>query len=72
MNEKSQLLDKFSGWNRFVLQIAKMEWQTPIEEGKWTIHEIVSHIAVRRRYIFERVCGRKIYGQILSARFYLA
>lgn len=38
MNEKSKLLDKFSEWNRFVLQIANMEWQTSIEEGKWTIH----------------------------------
>ncbi|WCR28686.1 DinB family protein [Paenibacillus thiaminolyticus] len=53
MNEKSQLLDKFSEWNRFVLQIANMEWQTSIEEGKWTIHDIVSHMMLRDKYFYE-------------------
>lgn len=53
MNEKSQLLDKFSEWNRFVLQIANMEWQTSIEEGKWTIHDIVSHMMLWDKYFYE-------------------
>lgn len=53
MNEKSQLLDKFSEWNRFVRQIEKMEWQMPIDEGKWTIHDIVSHIMLWDKYFYE-------------------
>ncbi|WGU96356.1 DinB family protein [Paenibacillus dendritiformis] len=53
MNEKSQLLEKFSEWNRFVLQIAEMEWQTPIDEGKWTIHDIVSHMMLWDKYFYE-------------------
>lgn len=53
MNEKSQLLDKFSRWNRFLLHIANMEWQTSIEEGKWTIHDIISHIMLWDKYFYE-------------------
>ncbi|MDU5144884.1 MAG: DinB family protein [Paenibacillus dendritiformis] len=53
MNEKSKLLDQFGAWNRFVLQLANQEWHTPIDEGKWTIHDIVSHIMMWDKYFYE-------------------
>ncbi|MCE5172986.1 hypothetical protein LQV63_27365 [Paenibacillus profundus] len=30
-----------------------MEWQTPIDGGKWTIHDIVSHIMLWDKYFYE-------------------
>ncbi|MMZ46301.1 hypothetical protein [Paenibacillus polymyxa] len=53
MNEKSQLLEEFKEWIRFVSEIREMDWQIKIAEDKWSVHDIVSHILLWDKYFFE-------------------
>lgn len=53
MNNRADLINPFKEWNKFVLDIADMDWSTPIAEGKWTIHDVVSHIMLWDKYFYE-------------------
>ncbi|MDQ0496046.1 DinB family protein [Paenibacillus brasilensis] len=53
MNEKSRLLEEFKEWICFVSEIREMDWQIKIAEGKWSVHDIVSHILLWDKYFFE-------------------
>ncbi|MNO72271.1 DinB superfamily protein [compost metagenome] len=53
MNNRSDLLNQFKEWNEFVLEIIDLDWNTPIDEGKWTIHDVVSHIMLWDKYFYE-------------------
>lgn len=53
MNNRADLINPFKEWNEFVLDIADMDWSTPIAEGKWTIHDVVSHIMLWDKYFYD-------------------
>ncbi|QDY83490.1 DinB family protein [Paenibacillus polymyxa] len=53
MNEKLRLLEEFKEWICFVSEIREMDWQIKIAEGKWSVHDIVSHILLWDKYFFE-------------------
>ena len=53
MDVKSVLLEEFKEWISFVIKNSDMDWQLPMDTGKWTIHDIVSHIMLWDKYFFE-------------------
>ena len=57
MNIRSDLLNQFKEWNDFVLGITDLDWKTPISDGKWAIHDVVSHIMLWDKYFYETTIG---------------
>lgn len=53
MTTRLELLNQFKELNPFVQDIADLDWTTPISEGKWTIHDVVSHIVLWDKYFYE-------------------
>lgn len=49
------LLEQFQTWNAFVLDIKDIDWKIPLQEGKWTIHDVVCHIMLWDQYFYERM-----------------
>lgn len=71
MNNRSDLLNQFKEWNGFVLEIIDLDWKTPIAEGKWTIHDVVSHIMLWDKYFYESTiepiaCDKAITLQLID------
>lgn len=53
MSTKQDLLKQFGEWNQFVVSIQNLNWDKPVETGKSTIHDIVSHIMLWDDYFLE-------------------
>lgn len=53
MTAKSELLTQFEEWNHYAASIQDLDWNEPLEEGKWTIHDIVCHIMLWDKYFLE-------------------
>lgn len=71
MNNRSDLLNQFKEWNGFVLEIIDLDWKTPIAEGKWTIHDVVSHMMLWDKYFYESTiepiaCDKAITLQLID------
>jgi len=50
---KEVLIKEFSEWNNFLTRIESLNWNTPLDEGKWSIRDVVSHIYLWDQYFFE-------------------
>jgi uncharacterized damage-inducible protein DinB len=66
MNNRSDLLNQFKEWNGFVLEIIDLDWKTPIAEGKWTIHDVVSHILLWDKYFYESTIEPIAYDKAIT------
>lgn len=53
MSTKEDLLQQFAQWNQFVVNIQGLNWEVPLNQGKWTIHDLVSHIMLWDEYFLE-------------------
>ena len=53
MAMKAQLLEQFEGWVHFLEELTELDWNVPLAEGKWTIHDVVSHMYLWDQYFLE-------------------
>lgn len=51
--KKQKKLDEFQGWLQFLTRIEDLDWSKPLEEGKWNLHEVVSHMYGWDEYFLE-------------------
>lgn len=61
-NEMEQRIQSFEEWGLFVKKMITLDekiWNASIEEGKWTIKSIVSHMMLWDQYFYEEAI-RKI------------
>lgn len=68
MSQKESLLQEFSQWNEFMLSIEKHDWNTQLGEGKWTIHDVVSHILLWDKYFLESAIQPIFTNQSLTLK----
>jgi hypothetical protein len=69
--EKIQLLEEFNQWVLFVqiLQHQNDEiWNLSLEDGKWTIREIVSHIMHWDKYFLEEAIEKIFNNSMLTVK----
>ena len=64
----NELIDRFEEWNHFVNQIKEANWDLALGEGKWTIHDVVSHIMFWDLYFFKEAVQRIVNGQTLTLK----
>ena len=50
---KEELLKQFQEWTSFLSSIEHADWNAPLDEGKWRIHDVVSHIYRWDQYFLE-------------------
>ena len=50
---KDVLLEQFAEWNAFLEEIDSLDWNRPLGEGKWSVHDAVSHIYFWDKYFYE-------------------
>jgi len=50
---KEVLIKEFSEWMNFLTRIESLNWNTPLDVGKWRIHDVVSHIYLWDQYFLE-------------------
>ncbi|MOA19017.1 DinB superfamily protein [compost metagenome] len=55
MSDKTKLIGEFGEWIDFVASIQNVDWQTPLGQGKWAIHDVVSHIMLWDKSFYEEV-----------------
>lgn len=64
------LLNEFEEWNDFIYQIRNMNWETPLGEGKWRIHDVVNHIAQWDKYFLKEAIERIVRGEKLTLKHF--
>jgi len=57
-----ELLARYEEWNDFLIRIRDEDWNVPLGEGKWSIHDVVSHILFWDRYFRETAVERIAKG----------
>jgi Mycothiol maleylpyruvate isomerase N-terminal domain. len=62
------LLKQFEEWNDFVLRMKDADWNVPLGEGKWSVHDVVSHIMFWDKYFFEEAIERISNGRQLTLK----
>lgn len=50
---KAELLAQFREWIGYVQELEPLDWEKPIEEGKWSVHGLVSHLMGWDKYFWE-------------------
>lgn len=50
---KEELINEFYEWINFISSIENLNWSAPLGEGKWRIHDVVSHIYLWDKYFLE-------------------
>jgi hypothetical protein len=59
--EKIQLLEEFNQWVLFVQLLQQQKddiWNISLQDGKWSIREIVSHIMLWDKFFFEEAIDK--------------
>lgn len=64
----NDLLKQFEEWNDFVTKIIDSDWKTPLDDGKWGIHDVVNHIMFWDKYFLEEAIMPIIHGEELTVR----
>ncbi|MDQ0111754.1 GNAT family N-acetyltransferase [Paenibacillus harenae] len=68
---REQLLEQFGEWNQFIVHIEKLGeslWNQSIAEGKWTVREVVAHIARWDDYFFEEAIAKAAESEPLTVK----
>jgi len=69
MNQvKEELLKEFHEWVHFLGRIKDWDWNKPLNEGKWSIHDIVSHIYKWDEYFLEKAVEPITNGVALTVQ----
>lgn len=66
---REQLIEQFNEWNQFVRYIEKLGeplWNQSIAEGKWTVREVVAHIARWDDYFFQEAVAKASQSEPLT------
>jgi hypothetical protein len=69
--EKNELLEEFNQWVLFVQFLQQQNdeiWNLHVEDGKWTIREIVSHIMLWDKYFLEEAIDKIFYKSTLTVQ----
>ncbi|RIX50026.1 DinB family protein [Paenibacillus nanensis] len=53
MQLKNDMLEAFAEWKTFLREIEHWDWSEPLREGKWSVHDVVSHIYLWDKYFLE-------------------
>ncbi|RCX21470.1 DinB family protein [Fontibacillus phaseoli] len=61
-----ELMNQFEEWPNYLIKIKDLNWETPLGEGKWRIHDVVSHIMYWDKYFFEAAIECILHGQELT------
>jgi hypothetical protein len=71
LTEKLQLLEEFNQWVVFV-QLLKTQsdelWYLSLDEGKWSIREVVSHIMNWDKYFLEEAINKITTKSIVTVK----
>ncbi|UOQ43683.1 DinB family protein [Halobacillus salinarum] len=57
LNKKEQLLKHFKGsidWVQALSSIAEENWRLPIEPGKWSVAEVISHLVAWDKFVLNQ------------------
>lgn len=69
--EMEQLLQAFEEWTLFVKTMTHLEekvWNSSLEEGKWTIKSIVSHMMLWDRYFYKEAIEKIALDQPITLK----
>ncbi|PZT54726.1 DinB family protein [Paenibacillus silvae] len=69
--EMEHLLQAFEEWTLFVRTLTHLEekiWNSSLEEGKWTIKSIVSHIMLWDRYFYKEAIEKIALNQPVTLK----
>ena len=65
---KEELLKEFHEWVHFLERIKDLDWNKPQSEGKWSIHDIVSHIYKWDEYFLGKAIAPIANGKALTVQ----
>ncbi len=70
MTVRQGLLQQFEAWIGFVrtLEQDEVKWNTSLGDGRWSVREVVSHIALWDKYFFEEAIEKIQLGEPLTVR----
>ncbi|MBW4840580.1 MAG: DinB family protein [Paenibacillaceae bacterium] len=63
---KNELLNQFREWTSYVRDLESLDWTKPLNEGKWSVHGLVSHLMMWDKYFWERAIQPISQDQPLS------
>ena len=66
MEDSAELIAQLKGYIRFLEELRETDsdvWSAPIGEGKWSIHDIVSHIMMWDKNFLEKNLSRMEAGE---------
>ncbi len=70
-NELENLLELFGEWFDFLESIKGLNqetWNSSIEQGKWTIKDIICHIMLWDKYFYEEAINKIVGGEKLTLK----